>query len=37
MFKFHIKGFAACNDSYYFDRESPIDVTVYAETQYEKF
>ena len=30
MLKFHIKGFEACNDPYYFDRDYPVDITVKA-------
>lgn len=32
MFKFHIKGFAACNDTYYYDSNYPVDIKVNAET-----
>lgn len=32
MFEFNIQGFAACKDPYYYDRDSPVDITVCAET-----
>ena len=32
MYKFHIKGFAACNDPYYYDGDCPVDIKVNAET-----
>lgn len=32
MFKFHIKGFVACNDTYYYDSNYPVDIKVNAET-----
>lgn len=35
MFKFHIKGFAACNDPYYYDSNYPVDIKVNAETRTE--
>ena len=35
MFKFHITGFAECNDPYYYDSNRPVDITVNAETQAE--
>lgn len=35
MFKFHITGFAACNDPYYFSRNYPVDIKVKAETKAE--
>ena len=35
MFKFHIKGFAACNDPHHYSSSNPIDITVRAETMVE--
>ena len=35
MFKLHIKGFAACNDPYYYDSDYPVDIKVNAETRTE--
>ncbi len=35
MFKFHIKGFAACNDPYYYSSSYPVDIKVNAETKTE--
>ena len=31
MFKFHIKGYLACQDKYYYDSKCPVDITVYAK------
>jgi hypothetical protein len=35
MFKFYIKGFAACNDPYYYSSSCPVDIKVNAETKAE--
>lgn len=33
MFEFRITGFRECPDQYYYDRGTPIDITVRADSQ----
>lgn len=32
MYKFHITGYTACSDPYYYISDSPVDITVIADT-----
>lgn len=35
MYVFHITGFLACRDPYYYDSNNPVNITVRAENQKE--
>ena len=37
IFKFHITGYLACQNHYYYDSNYPVDITVYAKTEEEAF
>lgn len=37
MFEFNIKGYLACNNTYYYSSSNPVDIIVYAENVNEAY